>query len=81
MLRDELSTISNIAKPRSTVKDSYDFILADLNDAIVNGPEEKSRVYVTKWAAMALKMRVLMSRGKAADYTTLIGLSDKIVTE
>ncbi|TKC60043.1 RagB/SusD family nutrient uptake outer membrane protein [Pedobacter hiemivivus] len=81
LLRDELSTISNIAKPRSTVKDSYDFILADLDDAIANGPEEKSGVYATKWAAMALKARVLMSRGKAADYTTLIGLADEIIDE
>ena len=79
LLRDELSTLSNIVKKRSTVKDSYDFILADLNEAILNGPATNPNHYVTKWAAMALKMRVLMSRGGAGDYAEIIQLADNIM--
>ncbi len=79
LLRDELSTLSNIPKARSTVKDSYDFILADLNDAIANGPVSNPNYYATKWAGMALKMRVLMSRGATADYTEIITLANAII--
>lgn len=79
LLRNELSTLGNIIKPRSTVKESYDFIIADLDDAIANGPETNQNVYATKWAAMVLKMRVLMSRGQQSDYTALISLVDNVL--
>lgn len=79
LLRDELSTISNIAKARSTVKESYDFILADLDDAIANAPAVNQNVYATKWAGMALKMRVLMSRAQPSDYAEVISLADNIM--
>lgn len=79
LLRDELSTLDNIIKKRSTVKESYDFILADLDDAIANAPATNQNVYATKWAAMVLKMRVLMSRGQAADYTEVSSLADNVM--
>ncbi len=79
LLRDELSTLGNIVKERSTVKESYDFILADLDDAIANGPAANPNVYATKWAAMALKMRVLISRGTTADYAALIELANNLI--
>lgn len=79
LLRDELSTVSNISKARSSVKESYDFILADLDYAVANAPEKNEKFYATKWAAMLLKMRVLMSRGQAADYTAVSELADKVL--
>lgn len=79
LLRDELSTLTNITKKRSSVKDSYDFILADLNEAIANGPAVNPNHYATKWAAMALKMRVLINRGGTGDYTEVIQLADNIL--
>lgn len=79
LIRDELSDLGNISKARSSVKESYDFILADLDDAIANGPAANPNVYATKWAAMALKMRVLISRGAAADYPAIIQLADNII--
>lgn len=78
LLRDELSTISNIPKARSTVKESYDFILSDLDDVIANAPAANPNQYATKWAGMALKMRVLISRGAAADYTEIISLANNL---
>lgn len=79
LLRDELSVLGNISKARSSVKESYDFILADLDNAIENGPVSNPNVYVTKWAAMALKMRVLISRGTSDDYTEIISLAKNII--
>ena len=79
LLRDELSTLTNILKKRSTVKESYDFILADLDEAIANGPAANPNHYATKWAAMALKMRVLINRGGTGDYATVIQLADQIM--
>lgn len=79
LLRDEVSTKSNIAKSRSTVKESFDFILSDLDDAVANAPSVNKNYYVTKWAAMVLKMRVLMSRGEAADYTEVVNLANNII--
>lgn len=79
LLRDELSTLGNIAKARSSVADSYKFILDDLDFAITNGPSVNSSYYATKWAAMALKMRVLISRGEPNDLTEIISLGNTII--
>ncbi|WP_285009318.1 RagB/SusD family nutrient uptake outer membrane protein [Pedobacter faecalis] len=79
LLRDELSTLTNIAKKRSTVKESYDFILSDLDEAIANAPVTNPNHYATKWAAMALKMRVLINRGQQGDYDEVISLADNII--
>lgn len=79
LLRDELSTLSNIPKMRSTVKESYDFILSDLDDVIANAPTTAVSHYASKWAGMALKMRVLMCRGAAADYGTIISLANTLI--
>lgn len=79
LLRDELSTLTNIPKKRSSVADSYKFILDDLDYAIANAPETNPNYYATKWAAMALKMRVLISRGQTQDYTEVITLGNTII--
>ncbi|HQW45356.1 MAG TPA: RagB/SusD family nutrient uptake outer membrane protein [Chitinophagaceae bacterium] len=79
LLRDEASTKANISKARSTVKDSYDFILADLDDASANAASARPNYYATKWAAMVLKMRVLMSRGAAGDHAEIITLANTII--
>lgn len=78
MLRDELVTLGNVSKPRNTIAESYTAILEDLDYAIANGPDLTDNVYVTKWAAMALKMRVLLNHGQAADYNTVITLANDI---
>lgn len=79
LLRDELSTISNIPKARSSVKESYDFILKDLSEASTEGKAENPNYYATKWAGMALKMRVLITRGQSTDYTEVISLANNII--
>lgn len=79
LLRDEFVTVSATAKARSSVKDSYAAILADVDEAIANAPAENKAFYTTRWAAMALKMRVLMSHGQTADYPVVTALADSII--
>jgi hypothetical protein len=79
MLRKEFVTTNNIAQKRSSVKESYDFILADLDDVIANGPVASVNYYANKWVAKALKARVLMIRGAAGDYAQVVALTDDII--
>lgn len=79
LIRDKFSTLSNIPKARSTVAESYAFILEDLDFAIDNAVAVNSTHYATKWAAMALKMRVLLMRGQQADYTEAAALGNTII--
>ncbi|HEU4632804.1 MAG TPA: RagB/SusD family nutrient uptake outer membrane protein [Flavisolibacter sp.] len=79
LLRKEPVTVSNISQSRSTVQESYDFILADIDDAIAHIKDGNPNYYASKWAAMALKMRILMNRGAAGDYTEVISLANNII--
>jgi len=79
LLRTQLSTIDNAQQARSTVAQSYDAILNDLDFAIQNAPTANPNYYVNKWAAMALKMRVLICRAQTADYAQVISLADSII--
>ncbi|MEI3802442.1 MULTISPECIES: RagB/SusD family nutrient uptake outer membrane protein [unclassified Chitinophaga] len=79
LLRDEFVTVGATAKARSSVKDSYTAILSDLDDAIANAPAQNKAFYATRWAAMALKMKVLMSHGQPADYPVITALADSII--
>ncbi|WP_160718069.1 RagB/SusD family nutrient uptake outer membrane protein [Chitinophaga solisilvae] len=73
LLRTAFITLSNIPKKRSTVKESYDLILEDIDYAIANAAAVRPNYYASRWAAMALKLRVLMSRGDYAAAATLAG--------
>ncbi len=79
LIRDELSSLGNIPKKRSTVEESYEFILDDLDYAIENAPAVNPSHYVTKWAAMVLKMKVLLTRGTQADLTAAITIANNII--
>jgi hypothetical protein len=52
----------NTPKPRSTVEETYEAILADLRNAAVNLPESND-VYATRWAAKALLAKVYLEMG------------------
>jgi hypothetical protein len=80
MLRKEPITVSNISQARSSVKESYDFILADVDEAIASALSVQVNYYASKWAAMALKMRILINRGSTGDYAEVIKLADNIIT-
>ncbi|NIG55107.1 RagB/SusD family nutrient uptake outer membrane protein [Chitinophaga sp. Cy-1792] len=71
LLRTDFITLSNISKKRSTVQESYDQILGDVNFAVDNAATTNPDYYVTKWAAMALKIRILMAYGDNAGAASL----------
>ncbi len=79
LIRNELSNLDNIAKARSNVKQSYDFILGDIDFAIANAPAQNPNYYASKWSAIALKIRVLMSRAQSGDYAEVIKLADELI--
>jgi hypothetical protein len=80
ILRDQFVTLTNKDKARSTVKESYDFILADIDYAIANSALTSQNVYANKWTASALKMRVLLSRGQGNDYAQAVVLGNGIIS-
>lgn len=79
MLRLEFVNTNNIAKKRNTVKESFDAILSDLDDAIAHAPLNNPNYYGNQWVAKAFKARVLMLRGSAGDYTQVISLTQDII--
>ncbi len=79
LLRTEPVLASSIAKDRSTVADSYQCILDDLDAAIADIVEENPNHYANIWVAKGLKARVLMMRGQGTDYADAAGLLDDII--
>jgi hypothetical protein len=79
MLRKQPLQLSTGTEPRSSVKDSYDYILQDVNEAILNCPDSRPVYYANKVAAKALKMRVLTARAQPTDYAAIIALADEIM--
>jgi len=79
LLRTEALKTSNISKARSTVSESYDTILEDIESAIENCPTTNNNYYVNKWVAKGLKVRVLMMRGAAGDYAEAASIAQDII--
>ncbi len=79
ILRNNFITSTNIPQARANVKDTYNFILNDVNTAIDSAADNNGNIYVNKWSAMALKMRVLLSRGQGDDYTQCISIANSII--
>lgn len=80
LIRDKFVISTEIVKERSTVAESYNFILEDLKMAIANMPETNEKFYGTVWAAKLLKARVLINRGEGSDYTDVIGICDDVIS-
>ena len=69
-------TVDNLTAPRSSIKDIYDFIKKDLDDAIAELPEKSAYSpndigHATKGAARMLKARVLMQETGYKNNTVL----------
>ena len=80
IIESQFNDLTNINLPRSTVGACYTFILNDLDYAIANAADTNSNVYANKWTAMALKMRVLLSRNQGDDLTQAITLGNTIIS-
>jgi len=79
ILRTEQSTTLTLPKARSSVKDSYEQIISDLDFAIENAPATNDNYYISQWFAKGLKARVLMMRGQNNDYTEAAQLCADII--
>ena len=67
---------SAVSQPRSTVKQTYEFILADLDYAIANAANFTKTVYGSRQAAMALKAKVLLY---AKQYSEAAALAKQLI--
>ena len=63
-------------RARSTVQETYDFILQDLDFAIANAPAFSSSIFASKEAAQAYKAKVLMFTGQ---YAAAASLCDEVI--
>ncbi|TYQ00198.1 RagB/SusD domain-containing protein [Tenacibaculum adriaticum] len=68
-----------VAKPRSTVQETYDLILSDLDFAIENAPTFNTAVYASKEAAKAIKARVLSYYGGNDAYVEAAALCKEVI--
>jgi len=80
VLREEITTSNNIPKKRSTVAETYQSILQDIDSAIAGLPNRNTQPFYTNvWAAKLLKARLLINRGTQDDYNTVISLCKDII--
>jgi len=79
MLRKEVINTGNISLKRSSVADTYAYILADIDFAVTNAPVNNPNYYVNQWVVKALEARVLINRGVGNDYEQVISLTNDII--
>lgn len=82
LVKDVLDQNSNFNIPRSTIKETYDFILSDLDSAADLLPTTNDRGRASKGAAYALTMRVALQAGAYLNdnsyYTAVKNAGDKL---
>ncbi|NML24078.1 RagB/SusD family nutrient uptake outer membrane protein [Pseudoflavitalea sp. G-6-1-2] len=64
--------------PRGTVKEAYDLILSDLDEAINKAPSFKKTLYASRQAAKGLKAKVLLYM---KDYAGAAALAKQVIDE
>lgn len=62
---------SAASEPRSSVQDSYDFILSDLDYSIANAPSFSKTFYASNQMAMGLKAKVLLYEKKYGEAASM----------
>ncbi|MCK0131558.1 RagB/SusD family nutrient uptake outer membrane protein [Flavobacteriaceae bacterium F08102] len=67
---------STTAQPRNTVAETYESILVDLDEAMVNAPDNRGKNYTNKTFAKALKARVLLYTG---DYIGAVAMAKDVI--
>jgi len=79
MMRNQFVNTDNIAQKRSSVRDSYNAIISDLDFAIANTNLVRPNYYVNKWVAKGLLARVLILRSSTGDYAKVLNLTQDII--
>jgi hypothetical protein len=79
--RDEVVNFDNVIKDRLSVKESYDKILADVEEGITHLSPYSSAKRLSKELAMVLKAKLLLNRGWGNDYQDALALVDQVIAE
>jgi starch-binding outer membrane protein, SusD/RagB family len=79
LLRKTFVTTNNIVQARNTVRESYAYILADIDTAVADAAPTNLSYYATTWAAKALEARLLINRAGPGDYAQVIALTQDII--
>lgn len=79
LIRDVPASLETNAKARSTMADSYKFIVDDLEFAMENAPDYVNSFKVSKGAAKAFLANLLMIRGGNGDYARALTLAQEVL--
>lgn len=79
--RDELANLSNLMIPRSTVGESYQYIIDDLEYAEKNLRDYETSKYVSKQFAQAMHAKLLLIRGWEGDYAASLKLVEEVLSK
>ena len=78
--RDEVSNLSNLMLDRSTVGESYQYIIDDLVYAEEHLDDHTTSVYMSKQFAQAMHAKLLTVRGWEGDYAKALELVNAVLT-
>lgn len=81
LMRREPTTLKNVMQARSTVRESYEMILSDLDYAIDNAPDFSTPFRASKGLAKAYKVEVLLMRGVGDDLGNAITLANEVIQD
>lgn len=81
LYRDQTSELSNLMVGRSSVGESYQYILDDLTFAEENLDDYESARKMSKQFAQAMHAKLLLVRGWDGDYAEALKLVNKLLTE
>lgn len=79
LYREELSDMVNMFRPRISVRESYEKIFADLEEAINNLGDYTKATRLSRQMAQVLKVKLLLNRGWEGDYAEALELTDEII--
>lgn len=79
--RDQTSELSNLMVGRSTVGESYQYILDDLEFAEQNAPSYSTAYRMNKQFAKAMHAKLLLVRGWEGDYAKALSLVNELLAD
>lgn len=79
--RDELANLSNLMINRSTIGESYQYVIDDLVYAENNLRDYETSKYTSKQFAQAMHAKLLLIRGWEGDYAAALKLVDEVLSK
>lgn len=79
--RDQLASLTNLMVDRSTVGESYQYILDDFNFAETYLDDYQSSYYMSKQFAQAMHAKMLLVRGWEGDYVEALKLVNYVLND